>query len=47
MLLNFNKLEPINVVQFHNEFAIYNGHHRLITAWALGETKIKANLVTV
>lgn len=47
MLLNFNKLEPINVVQFHNEFAIYDGHHRLITAWALGETKIKVNLVKI
>jgi hypothetical protein len=47
MIQDFNKLEPINVVQFPDGLAIYDGHHRLTTAWALGETKIKVNLVKV
>jgi hypothetical protein len=33
------------MVQFPDGLVIYDGHHRLLTAWALGETKIKANLV--
>lgn len=45
MIQDFNKLEPINVVQFSDGMAIYDGHHRLLTAWALGETKLKVNLV--
>lgn len=45
MLQDFDKLPPINMVQFKDELAIYDGHHRLITAWALGETKIKINLI--
>lgn len=47
MIQDFNKLEPINVVQFSDGFAIYDGHHRLLTFWALGETKIKVNLVKI
>lgn len=47
MIQDFKKLEPINVVQFSNELAIYDGHHRLLTAWALGETKLKVNLVKI
>lgn len=47
MIQDFDKLEPINVVEFSNELAIYDGHHRLLTAWALGETKLKVNLIKV
>lgn len=47
MIQDFDKLEPINVVQFSNELAIYDGHHRLLTAWALGKTKIKVNFVKI
>lgn len=46
MLDNIDKLPRINVVQFSNgEKAIYDGHHRLIAHWALGERKIKVNIV--
>jgi hypothetical protein len=47
MIQDFDKLEPINVVQFSDGLAIYDGHHRLLTAWALGETKLKVNLVKI
>jgi hypothetical protein len=46
MIPNINKTPRINVVQFSNgEKAIYDGHHRLIAHWALGEKSIKVNLV--
>jgi uncharacterized ParB-like nuclease family protein len=46
MIDDIDKVPPINVVQFKNgEKAIYDGHHRLMANWALGETKIKVNLV--
>jgi hypothetical protein len=46
MIGKINKLPRINVVQFPDgEKAIYDGHHRLIAQWALGEKKIKVNLV--
>jgi hypothetical protein len=36
----------INVVQFNDgEMAIYDGHHRLVANWALGNQNIKVNLV--
>lgn len=47
MIEKFDKLPMINVVQFPDGLAIYDGHHRLLTAWALGETKIKVNLVKI
>lgn len=47
MIQDFDKLQPINVVQFSNELAIYDGHHRLLAAWSFGETKIKVNLVKI
>lgn len=47
MLDKVDKLPLINMVQFPDGLVIYDGHHRLLTAWALGETKIKANLVKV
>jgi hypothetical protein len=47
MIDGFDKLPTINVVQFSDGLAIYDGHHRLLTAWSLGETKIKVNLVKI
>lgn len=48
MLDNMSKLDRINVVQFKNgEKAIYDGHHRLMAHWALGEKKIKVNIVKI
>jgi len=47
MLKDFGKLSLINVVEFPDGLAIYDGHHRLIVAWAMGEKKIKVNLVKV
>ncbi len=47
MLKDFGKLPSINVVEFPDGLAIYDGHHRLIAAWAMGEKKIKVNLVKV
>lgn len=46
-MLNANDLPLINVVKFKDGYAIYDGHHRLMTSWALGDKKIKVNLVTV
>jgi hypothetical protein len=43
---NINNLPNINVVQFNDgEMAIYDGHHRLVANWALGNRNIKVNLV--
>lgn len=47
MILDFDKLQPINVVQFPDGLAIYDGHHRLVASWAIGEIKIKVNLLKV
>lgn len=48
MIDDINKVPRINVVQFENgEKAIYDGHHRLVAHWALGESKIKVNLVKI
>jgi len=47
MINRDGKLKMINVVEFPDGLAIYDGHHRLTTAWALGETKIKVNLVKI
>ncbi len=47
MIEKYNKLPLINVVQFPDGLAIYDGHHRLLTAWSMGETKIKVNLVKI
>lgn len=46
-MLGANDLPLINVVKFNDGYAIYDGHHRLMTAWALNDKKIKVNLVTV
>ena len=43
---SITKLPRLNAVQFKDgEIAIYDGHHRLTAYWALGENKIKVNLV--
>jgi len=43
---NLEKTSPINVVQFNNgEMVIFDGHHRLMANWALGNAKLKVNLV--
>jgi hypothetical protein len=47
MINRDGKLKTINVIEFPDGYAIYDGHHRLTTAWALGETKIKVNLVKI
>lgn len=46
MLNNIDSLPIINAVKFkNNTIAIYDGHHRLITYWALGMDSIMVNLV--
>jgi nicotinamide mononucleotide adenylyltransferase len=48
MITNIDKLPIINVVEFADgEKVIHDGHHRLIVNWALGNTKIKVNLIKV
>ena len=44
---NVDKLPTIFAVQFSDELVIYDGHHRVLAAWALNEPKIKVNLVTL
>ena len=46
-MLTAKDLPMINVVKFKDGYAIYDGHHRLMTAWALDDKKIKVNLVTI
>lgn len=46
-MLNASNLPLINVVKFNDGYAIYDGHHRLMSAWALNDKKIKVNLVTI
>lgn len=46
LLDNINNVPRINAVQFEDgELAIYDGHHRLVANWAVGNTQIKVNLV--
>ena len=48
MLDKVNSLPPINVIEFEDgEKVIHDAHHRLITNWALGNDKIKVNLIKV
>jgi len=48
MLDKVNNLSYINVVEFEDgEKVIYDGHHRLVANWALGNNRIKVNLVKV
>ena len=45
MILRDGKVKTINVIQFPEGPVIYDGHHRLTKAWALGETKLKVNYI--
>jgi hypothetical protein len=48
MMTDLNELPIINVIEFPDgEKVIYDGHHRLVANWALGNPKIKVNLVKV
>ena len=48
ILADLNKLSTINVVEFEDgEMAIFDGHHRLVANWALGNSKIQVNLVQI
>ena len=48
IIKNINSIPVINVIQFKNgEKSIYDGHHRLVANWALGNNMIKVNLVKV
>lgn len=48
ILDDLNKLSTINVVEFEDgELAIFDGHHRLVANWALGNSQIKVNLVGI
>ena len=46
-MLTTKDLPLINAVKFKDGYAIYDGHHRLMAAWALDDKKIKVNLVTL
>jgi len=46
LIPDLDKAPTINVVEFPDgEKVIYDGHHRLVANWALGNAKIKVNLV--
>ena len=45
MILRDGKVKTINVIEFPEGPVIYDGHHRLTRAWALGETKLKVNYI--
>jgi hypothetical protein len=45
MIYRKGTLKTINVIEFPEGMVIYDGHHRLLTAWALGETKLKVNYI--
>jgi len=48
IITNSKEIPAINVVEFPDgEKVIYDGHHRLVANWALGNGKIKTNLVQV
>ena len=46
IMANLDKTPIINAVKFDNDtIAIFDGHHRLMANWALGNSSIKVNLV--
>jgi CRISPR/Cas system CSM-associated protein Csm4 (group 5 of RAMP superfamily) len=47
MIRRKGPLKTINVIEFPEGMVIYDGHHRLLTAWALEETKLRVNYVKV
>jgi hypothetical protein len=38
-------LKTIHVIEYPEGMVIYDGHHRLLTAWALGITKLKIDYI--
>lgn len=47
MIYRDGKVKTLNVILFPEGPVIYDGHHRLTKAWALGETRLKVNLLKV
>jgi len=47
MVYRKGPLKTINVIEFPEGMVIPDGHHRLTTAWALGETRLKVNYIKV
>lgn len=47
MIYRDGDTKTLNVIQFPEGPVIYDGHHRLTKAWALGETRLKVNLLKV
>lgn len=46
LIADIDNIPNINVVEFQDgEKAIYDGHHRLVANWALGNAKIKVNII--
>jgi len=45
MIYRKGTLKTIHVIEFPEGMVIYDGHHRLTTAWALGETKLKVDYI--
>jgi len=47
MIYRKGPLKTINVIEFPEGMVIPDGHHRLLTAWALGITKLSVNYIKV
>lgn len=45
MILRKGPLKTIHVIEYPEGPVIYDGHHRLTAAWALGETRLKVNYI--
>lgn len=46
IMANIDSTPIINAVKFPDDtISIFDGHHRLVSNWALGKTNIKVNLV--
>ncbi len=46
LIADIDNIPNINVVEFQDgEKVIYDGHHRLVANWALGNAKIKVNII--
>jgi len=45
MIYRKGPLKTIHVIEYPEGMVIYDGHHRLTTAWALGITKLKVDYI--
>jgi hypothetical protein len=45
MIHRKGSLKTIHVIEYPEGMVIYDGHHRLTTAWALGITKLKVDYI--